>query len=272
MKTLAKLKFLFAGFCATSLALAWVVPCRGDTMLTFTGSGNDGGQGSGTNLSASVTFDLSGTDLKVTLQNTTVNSVSGSYQNADILTAVYWSSLNTLGATPVSAALGSGSSLAGTVDSMYPPPLGENWEYATGSKTYAGKAINQGIGSSGLDIFGSGNFAGASSNMLDGSGWGVISTSDTAPSDGALNTGPFIQDTVVFDLTVPSGTTLSDLTNVVIQFGTSSSEPSFSGSPGPGGPPPPPAVPEPASLTLLGVGAVSLLIYRRRFNRRGALA
>jgi len=45
-----------------------------------------------------------------------------------------------------------------------------------------------------------------------------------------LNTSPFIQDLVQFNLTVAPGTTLSDLTNVVFQYGTGSSEPSFPGA------------------------------------------
>jgi MYXO-CTERM domain-containing protein len=227
--------------------------------ITFTGSGNDGGQGSGTNLAASVTFDLSGTTLKVTLQNTTLNSVGGVWHNADVLTAVYWNSASTSGATPVSAALGAGSTLVNTGGTAKPPPLGSQWEYATTSPmTYAGVSINQGIGSSGLDIFGSGNFS-TPGNHLDGSGWGIISTSDTIPADGALNTSPFVQDTVVFSLTVPQGTTLDDVDNVVFQFGTSSSEPSFQGHPS--------VVPEPPAALLVGIGVLglgALGLWRRR--------
>jgi len=247
---------------ALALLLGGVGQAKAD-FVTFIGSGNDGGQGSGTNLSASVTFDLSGTNLTVTLQNTTVNSAGGVYHNADVLTAVYWQSPSTLGATPVSAALGSGSSLIETGGTDRDGPLGGNWQYATGSRTYAGKTINQGIESSGLDIFGDGNFGGTSQH-LDGSGWGIISTSDTTAADGALNTSPFVRDTVVFTLKVNPGTTLSDLTNVVFQYGTSSGEPSFSGTPSTS------VVPAPPTFILAAAGILGLLPYAWRRRKLAA--
>jgi hypothetical protein len=244
---------------AALIAWTWAGPARADT-VTFTGSGNDGGQGSGTNLAAKVTFDITGTTLTVTLQNTTPNSTGGNYQNADVLTAVYWSSAATFGAAPVSAALGAGSSLVETGGSDVSGNLGQNWQYTTG-----GGATRQGISSSGLDIFGNGNFASGGVN-LDGSAWGEISTTDTTASDGALNTSPFVQDTVVFTLTVPLGTSVSSISNVVFQFGTSNSEPSLPG----GRQPHVDAAPAPPGVVLLGSGIALLGLVG--WSRRRALA
>jgi hypothetical protein len=215
---------------------------RGALAAIFTGS-------SGT-LSASAEFVASGSNLVVTLTNTSLNDV---LVPADVLTAVFFSLSGDPLLGKTSAVLGSGSSVFfGVADPG--DVVGGEWAYARGlggNPDLLG--ANQGISSSGLGVFAPGNrFPG--NNLQgpadpDGIQYGIASAGDDPSTGNAPVTGAnaLIRNQVVFTLSgLPTGSSIS---NVWFQYGTSLDEPNI---------PPPPGtpVPEPASLLLFGSGLV----------------
>jgi hypothetical protein len=209
--------------------------------VTFTGS-------SGT-LSAEVTFQTAGSNLIVTLTNT---STTDALVNADILTAVFWSSSVTLSPVSATAALGS----------VYDFPLvtnvGGEWAYNSGFSGPAG--TNQGISSTGLDLFGPHDRFDESANLLGpdspgGVQFGIAPAGDdplTGNGNQLVGEG-LIKNSVTFVLSGWSGS-LASITDVWFQYGTSLDEPGFGGS----------HTPEPATIVLMGVGAAGLWLARRR--------
>lgn len=148
-----------------------------------------------------------------------------------------------------------------------PINVGGEWDYAQKSQLAADKQVlfpagmNQGIASSGFDIFGSGTFNGPNlddPNSVDGMNFGIISASDQFNPNGGAADEPFIKDRVVFMLT--SGVALyeNNIGIVRFQYGTSLSEPKLQ-------------VPEPGSFLIFGSTLASLAsaawVARRRRRR-----
>jgi len=222
--------------------------------LTFSANGTNTVSGNNNHLSAAVIFDYDGSSvLKVTLQNT---ASGGAYVPSDVLTDLFWTSTSSATLTPVSAALGSGSTLT-NAPATY--DLGKEWQYLTGLSGPGG--TNTGIGSSGLGIFCDGNFS-ANGNHTDGMNYGIINGLN-ANANPAAQSGTFANNTMVFTLNVGSGFSLNSIGNVYFQYGTSLSEPLLAGTPSS-----PSNVPEPGAVTLLAsMGVVSLQFVRRRSRR-----
>jgi len=242
--------------------------------VTVTGTGT---AGNGVPLAASVTFTtLAGGQLMVTLTNTASSDVQAP-QN--ILTGIFFT-ISGVTLTPVSATLGSGSTVIFPAANCVATPaqcsgtdMGGEWGYASSLSGAPGGAA-QGISSSGLGFFASGNFNGPNlwaptNGAVDGLQGGILSTGDNTSTGNAPVTGgqALVQDTVVFILGgLPTNFTLSgNVTNVSFQYGTGLCEPNI----GPNGSNPnPPActpVPEPGTLALFGTGLLSLAgVIRRR--------
>lgn len=181
------------------------------TEFSFSGSGTD--TDSGNALSALATFDITGNDLKITLQNTGAAAT----QPGDVLTIVYFNINGTPSLTPVSAALGSGSSLINP--GTDPGSIGGNWQY----KNLSGpNGATAGISTTGIGQFGpSGNFGGTTAH-LGGVTFGIVDGLGTHPNGGMDHT--LINDSIVFDLTLPAGFDVTSITDVGFQYGTSSGE------------------------------------------------
>ena len=207
--------------------------------ITFTGSSGS--------LAASVTFDTSGTDLLVTLTNT---STADALVPIDILTGVFFDvggSALSLSRTSAVVPLGS-SVFYGPIDPGN--VVGGEWAYNSGLSGPGGR--DYGISSTGLGLFGPPDtFPGTDLQTPaspDGLQYGITSAGDNLATGNAPVTGghALIQNQVFFTLggSPPGFDPSIRIVNVLFQYGTDLSEPSF------------PGVPEPSSLTLLGLAAL----------------
>jgi hypothetical protein len=208
--------------------------------VTFTGS-------SGAR-AASSKFDAVGTNLVVTLTNTSSADPEGP---ADILTAVFFSitgSNPTL--TTSSAVLAAGSTVkanGGATDAG--GVVGGEWAYKAGISAHG---ANRGISSSGLGLFApSDRFSGTNLQGPDepnGVQYGITTSSDAAANDnGGISSEGLIKNSVIFTLGgLSAGFDPSvAITSVVFQYGTALTEPTVAGIRSTS------AVPEPTSVVLL---------------------
>jgi len=236
-----------------ALSLAASASFANEVRAAYTVSGSTG---SGSSLrSASVTFDISGSDLCVTLTNTANTDVM---VPIDVLTAVFFDiSGGAVALTRTSGMLDGGSVV------MYDPDgqpagsvIGGEWAYKSalvggpGNRSY-------GVSSTGLGLFGPGDrFPGAdlqSPASPDGLQYGLLSAGDNSATGngGVTGSGGLIMNSVKFTLGgAGSNFDLSRIHNIWFQYGTDLSEPGF------------PGVPEPATLALLVGGAI--MMKRRR--------
>nr|UXE44286.1 hypothetical protein Hi04_10k_c1889_00007 [uncultured bacterium] len=193
----------------------------GPTPITLTGSSGQ--------LSASVTFDVTGANtLTIVLTNTSSADV---LVPSDLLTAVFFKTTGTL--SPIGAALTSGSGLYFSPGNSN--DVGADWGYAT-------TAISDGNSNSGFEP--------VSVARLQ---YGITSAGDD------LNTGsqdnPLIKNSVTFTLSTTPDFDLSKVHDIQFQYSNGSS---FGSSPA--------AVPEPISLISLGLGlsGVMFLWWRKQ--------
>jgi hypothetical protein len=217
--------------------------------------------GSTTTLSAAADFAVSGSDLVVTLTNTSSHDV---LVPAEVLTAVFFDvSATTLILSPQSATVPAGSAvLFGSAEPG--GGVGGEWAYRSGLSGAPG-SMAYGISSSGFGLFGPGDrFPGVNlsgSANPGGLDYGILSAGDNPSTGNAPVTGhngPLIQNQVVFHLggLPPGFDPFTRITGVTFQYGTSASEPSFPGT----------VVPSPGSVALLLAGGI-LCSRRRRASR-----
>ncbi len=243
--------------------------------ITFVGSSGD--------LAASVDFEVNGTNLVVTLTNTSVADVQAP---ADVLTAVFFDLRDDPSLTPVSAFLGSGSVVYFGLDGG--GNVGGEWAYRENlsnlpedwSPPHFAKAA-RGISSTGLDWFGPDDVFPSPAEDLDwpvepnGLNYGLLSAGDDTTTGNSKVTGgggnptPLIKNSVVFTLSgLPDAYNIdAAISKVVFQYGTDvDAEPYIVRMPGTTGQPPDRSVPEPVTMlgVLLGLGGLAGYC-RRRF-------
>jgi hypothetical protein len=226
--------------------------------IIFSGSSTFGGTG----VSASASFSTDGTgDLFITLENTFAGGVP---DQSHVLTGVFFSGANGLKPVANSAVASTGSTEwrgGGEIKHLAGGSiLGQQWEYLSGISHAPGGATD-GISSTGLGIFGRGNFA-SGGVRLGGSAYGILSAGYAGTTSGGLSGRTYIDDSMSFELSGFTGD-LDDISDVSFQYGTSlNNVPSSAGNVV--------AVPEAnfaaaSALFLLPLAGLSLL--RRRAHR-----
>lgn len=247
---------------------------------TFTGTGTSENSNA---LSARVVFSTSGSNLKVTLFNDAAlpANIAGP---GDVLTGLFFD----LSGTNLTNQHLANSAV---VSPNQPPPSGSTvanisfstlsgngngadvsseWGYRSDTPAYGRK---YGLGASGLgntfgkpDLLVNGNLSTQDNSPEGGADWGLIYQSYVDGSgNGGINKFPLIRNSVCFTLPgLPGGFNLNAATiNVNFQYGTDLGEAHFAGSEFH-----PPVVPEPGTLTLLGMAIAPLAA--RRLRRRTA--
>jgi hypothetical protein len=210
--------------------------------------------GSNGRLSASAAFDLTPTEVKVTLTNTA--SAQGLLP-ADVLTAVYFNLTGGGPLTPMSAVALNGLVQAKPGD----PGPGAYWAYKTDFSLHG---AHSGITSTGLDgYFGpSGNFGCSNCKKLNGLDYGIV-PNNYVGGNGGVEKDPLVKYSAMF--TLQGSAANATVSNVWFQYGTDLSSPSFQGFRNPGG-----EVPEPTPVILIGCGLLLVAIssrIRKRFTR-----
>jgi len=219
--------------------------------------------GSNATLKASVTFAEVGTNLVVTLTNTSTNDI---LQQSDILTAVFFTLAGDPALSRISATISTNSIvLFGTTDPG--GVVGGEWAYKNGISG-APLGANEGISSSGFSggpTFGSGDlFPGTNLDgpaSPNGVNYGITSAGDNPlTGQGAVtgSNGPLIQNSVVFTLAFNTNyvLTASSISQVNFQYGTALT-PTDPNTPGV-------LVPEPGALTLAAAGILLLVMVSRK--------
>lgn len=230
--------------------------------------------GSSSGLSATAEFTISGAagarQLTVILTNTdSATGASAPAVPADVLTGIFFN-MGTGTFTPVSATVKQGDIVQGGFCNV-PANCGSSQTNVGGEFSYVASGATRGISSSGYidNDANSGNFGGANLDdpaALDGINFGIVPDLWVASgfTNNKLKKEPLIAGAVTFVLDIPDNVSEADIKNVSFQYGTSLSEPSFTGettgglsSSGNN------TVPEPGTLSLLGL-ALTGVVYRMR--------
>ena len=248
---------------SVAVVLAILSPLVKADSLVFTGSN--------ATLSASVTFQQIGTNLQVTLVNTSTHDV---LRRDGVLTAVFFTLSGNPGLGPISADLRPDATVLFSPVGGSGHNVGGEWAYRDGLRHAPGQA-SEGISSVGLGMFRKPNFNGSDLQpplRVGGLDYGITSLGDDPHTGRRAVTGrnALIQDSVVFTLALPTDYALSSVSDVCFQYGRSLHGPHLIAAIELGGNPEPVVVPEPTSVGLVACGVGLLLIANRRSYRSEA--
>jgi hypothetical protein len=212
-------------------------------VFSFSGPSNS----SGDPLAATAEFQVSGTSLTIILTNT---QTGPSTDGNDVLDGLFFNINGDPTLSNGMAALTAGSGFEkkdGAAASGN--PLNDEWMFDTSISS-----LNRmyGIGSTGFPDFNRNQetftevFHGGSAAAGANSDYGIV------PQDGIVVGSPsnvYVNNSVTFSFTLSSAISESDISNVLVTYGSSGTTQ---------------LVPEPATLGALAIGAVALLRRRRR--------
>lgn len=224
-------------------------PCaKAQTFTTaFTGS-------SGSLDQASAVFNLANGTLMLVLSNT---STFTTYTNPDVLSGVFFAIAGSPILTPISATAsapttcGSTACVSGNVGANYA------YVYSTTGFTQNSAAFASGAYGIGAPGYGSlsPSFGASAASFTPGThhttGQG-LTYSIVGPDYLRGGNGPFVQNSVTFEWSLPTGVNSLAISNVKFAYGTNPDASSVAG------------VPEPSSLAFLGLGTVGLVRLRRK--------
>jgi hypothetical protein len=244
MKVFSKTVLVFTAIMAMEVLTAKAAT----TIADVTASGIDPSNGAA--LSAEAVFVVNGTQLEITLSNTSAADVA---EQRDLLCALFFTLSGNPTLVPVSATLLGGSAVFNGPDGG--GNVGGEWSYDNGISGPHG--ASQEISSTGLGFINDPNFGGSDLNSnasghLDGSDYGITSAGDNT-STAITGGNPYIKNSVKFVLNLNgySLTDASQISTVNFQYGTGLDEPNI--------------IPEPTSFVLaaLGIASAGMLLRRR---------
>src|SRR6188508_2528344 len=235
--------------------------------------------GSGTGLSASASFTISGAlgSRQLTILLTNTDAATGANAPTDapnVLTGLFFN-LGTSTFTPASATLESNASIIQTskceVNCVGQTNVGGEFSYASGGAGWLA-GTTQGIASSGYLNANTNarNFNGVNYDdpaALDGINFGMVPDTWVAGSgNGGLDKVALIEGTVKFVLNIPDGLTEDQIKNVYFTYGTSAGEKTLGSqttTTSSSSTTTVRSVPEPLTLSMLGI-ALAGFAYRLR--------
>lgn len=200
-----KAHLVFAGLCVAAAATSAQAAA-----VTFASS-------SGL-LAASADFSVSGNNLVVQLTNTSTADVTA---NSQILQAIFFKVTPTVTLTPVSAQIGTGSTLIYASSQPSGGLLNDFWAYKQSGISIGGG--DRGISSVGFGLFGPPDtFNPGVNSQPGGQDYGILSAGDNiATTQGALGKNPLVKNSMVFTLSgLPTNFDLGTISNVSFQYGT----------------------------------------------------
>jgi hypothetical protein len=214
---------------------------------------------SGSGLDATVMFQAVGSDLYITLKNTSLSDV---LVPSDLLTGVFFDITGDSLELAAQGAVLDAESIVRWGSSEPDGSVGGEWAFRGGLSGAPGGAA-YGISTAGFGLFGPhDSFPGANldgQNGPQGMNYGLLSLGDDPLTGNAPVTGgnALIQSGVVFHLSgLPAGFDPGRIANVSVQYGTSLSQPSFVT--------PITSVPAPGGLVAMAIGGALVARRRRR--------
>jgi hypothetical protein len=207
------------------VALALFIAAANARAVTFTGTTTTSSKKGGTEtLKASATFVISNLELVITVSNT---GTSDPRSPADILTGIFFDVAGSPSLTPVSAMVAPDSTVIGQrLPLGFDGNVGGEWAYRDDlTKAPGGDAY--GISSTKLGFFKKSDlFPGKKikgTHPLSGVQFGITTLNDLLANDqGGVKNKGLVQNTIIFVFdNLPSNFTVSDISNVTFQYGTS---------------------------------------------------
>jgi hypothetical protein len=244
------------GAYAVAMLVGIVVTSRANAQTFTTAFKGSSGQTE----QASAVFNLTNGTLTLVLSNT---SVFATYTNPDVLSGVFFAIAGSPILTPISAAASTAATC--TSNACVSGDVSKNYAYVYSASGFTQNSSAFASGAYGVGAPGYGtlspSFGHSASSFSPGTAHATgqgLSYSIVGPDYLSGGNGPFVQNSVTFEWSVPNGVTSLAISNVKFTYGTNPDGSNLA------------QVPEPSSLAFLGMGVVGLVrLQRKRRNCPG---